>query len=1064
MKKIKPIVFFPIVGIGASAGGLEAASEFLKALPPNTGMAYILVSHLEPTHESMLSEILSQSTTMPTREVKEGMGVEPNHVYIIPPNTNMTISNGILKLISRIKTGGPQMPIDHFFLSLAKDQGNHAIGIILSGAATDGSLGLKAIKDAGGITFAQEEKSAKYSSMPHSAIATGSVDFILTPEKIAKELTRLSIHPYLNHKADKEKDLSEIFLLLKGNKNIDFSQYKQTTLNRRIDRRMLLNKLSFLEYLKLLKDNPQELEALYQDMLITVTRFFREPEKFEALKTVVFPNILKNRQQPQVPIRIWVPGCSTGEEAYSIAICLLEFLSSKLSNIPVQIFATDINEQAIKKARLGIYPQGIVSDVSPKRLERFFAKLDGNYQIIKQLRDMCTFAPHNLTVDPTFSKLDLISCCNVLIYMGQPLQQKILSMFHYALNPAGFLMLGDSETIGNSTDIFLPMDKKHKIYSRKQTATRPHLDFYTPATKEKPIAAQINSISQNLMPEKNTQSEIDKILISKYAPASVLVSDDLDILEFRGPTRRFLEHPPGHASLNLLKMAPESLLLELRRLIYKAQKGGKSARKENVLVNINGPARTISLEVLPIKNSFFLILFEEPPATLENPPLKLHSKKANREIKQLEQELSDTQKYLQSIIKEHDTTNEELKAANEEMLSSNEELQSINEELETSKEEIQSTNEELITVNEELQNRNEQLRQAGDLNLAIIETVREPLVILNGSLRVQSANSAFYKSFQVTKEQTEGILVYELGQGQWNIPKLRRLLEDILPKKTQFTNFEVEHRFPTIGHKIMLLNARQIKELKLILLAIEDVTEKREIERHQKMEQRKDEFITLASHELKTPITTIKGYTDILTKQFKKTKQVKYLPYVSKMDFQISRLTALVNELLDVSKIQTGKLDLHKEDIKIDNFIKGIVLDMQQTNERHHLSFESNTKNTMIAADKYRLSQVMVNLISNAIKYSPKSDKVAIKTKLDKDHIIVSIQDFGIGISVKDQPKIFDRFFQAQTNIRQSSFGLGLGLYISAEIIKRHKGKIWVDSVKGHGSTFYFKLPITKNP
>lgn len=1076
---------FPVVGIGASAGGLEAFSELLKNLPANTGMAYIFVSHLEPTHKSLLAEILSQITTMPLIEAKDGLKIEPNHVYIIPPNTSMTISKGILKLVTRTKISGLHLPIDHFLSSLAKDGDNRAIGIILSGAASDGSRGIKAIKEVGGITFAQDEKSAKYSSMPHYAIATGSVDFILTPSEIAKELIKISklfvsqrsAHLYPNNRQDRqthhwtpsgENGLREIFHLLHSRNGLDFSQYKQTTIKRRIERRIVLNKIESLKkYVKFLGENPAELEALYQDMLIAVTHFFRDPEKFKSLKTVVFPNLTRHRS-PRIPIRIWVPGCSTGEEAYSIVICLLEYLGSQAGRIPVQIFATDVNGNSIEKARLGFYPPSIATNVSPQRLERFFVKTEGHYQVIKPIRDMCIFALHNLIQDPPFSRLDLISCSNVLIYMEPPLQQKIMSMFHYALNPTGFLLLGNSETVGVSSELFSLTDKKSKTFSKKATATKPRLDFSYALSQQKIGGTQTtNSIKNTTTSSKqDTQSEVDRILLSKYTPAGIVVSDTMEIIEFRGPTSRYLEHPSGQASLNLLKMAPESLLLELRSLIHKAQKEEKTTRKEQVSVRVGEQLRTFTLEVVPLMpfaKPYFLVLFEEKIAQPEKALVGVSTTIQDRETQRLHQELSDTRKYLQSMIKDQDVTNEELKAANEEILSSNEELQSINEELETSKEEIQSTNEELITVNEELQNRNDQLRQARDYTQAIVGTVREPLVILNSSFRVQSANSSFYKTFQVTQEETEGNLLYELGDGQWNIPKLRTLLEGILPKSTQFEDFEVEHTFANIGHRIMRLNARQVNHLKMILLAIEDITEKKAIERHRQIEQQKDEFIAQASHELKTPITTIKGYTDILTKQFEKANQHKYLPYVSKMNFQINRLTALINELLDVSKIQAGKLSLHKEDIDIDKFIKDIATDMQQTSEKHHLTFEGNVKNKMINVDKYRLSQVIVNLIANAIKYSPKSDKVIIKTKLFKKQIIISVQDFGIGISEKDQARVFDRFFQARTHIRESSFGLGLGLYISSEIVKRHRGKIWVDSIKGKGSTFYFKLPIKGN-
>ena len=473
--KAKPLT---IVGIGASAGGLEAFTQLLRNLPASTGMAFVLVQHLDPKHESMLTQILSQRTKMPVNEVKDGMAVQPDHVYIIPPNTDMTISGGVLTLEPRAEVRGHQMPVDHFFLSLAEDQKNNAIGVILSGTASDGALGLKAIKAEGGITFAQDEKSAKYGGMPHSAAAANAADFILPPEGIAKELVRISLHPYLPAKARalqnagkavdrfllNGNELGEIFAVLKASTGVDFTHYKQATPKRRILRGMALRRIENIkDYVGYLEENPAEREALCQDILIHVTGFFRDPETFTALADQVFPEIIKNRG-PQRPVRVWVPGCSTGEEAYSLAVALVEFLGKNATNMPIQIFATDILDGAIHKARAGRYPENIASELSPERLERFFVRMDGGYEVSKSIREMCVFAKHDLTRDPPFSNLDLISCRNVLIYLRQELQRRAMAVFHYALHPAGFLLLGKSETIGRFPDLFASVDRKYKIY------------------------------------------------------------------------------------------------------------------------------------------------------------------------------------------------------------------------------------------------------------------------------------------------------------------------------------------------------------------------------------------------------------------------------------------------------------------------------------------------------------------------------------------------------------------------------------------------------------------------
>src|SRR5213083_375526 len=465
-----------VVGVGASAGGLEAFEQLLRALPDDTGLAFVLVQHLAPKHESMLSELLAKATRMPVVEVTQGMRVQGNHVYVIPPNADMSISDGMLHLSPLSPDRGLRMPIDFFLRSLADTYQSRSIGVILSGTASDGTLGMQAIKAMGGVTFAQDEQSAKYSAMPRNAIAAGNVDFILPPEAIARELKRIATHVQVFAPDDKmeaeeritsDETLNKIFLLLRNFSRVDFSFYKPGTIKRRITRRMFLRKIDKLEaYLLYLRKHRDEVEALFNDVLINVTSFFREPDSFEALKTVAFPAIMAQKG-PNLPIRIWVPGCSTGEEVYSIAIILLESLGEKAPNTQIQVFATDLSEGIISKARAGIYPESVAMDISSERLRRFFLKVENGYQINKHIRDIVVFAKQDLAKDPPFSKLDLISCRNVMIYMSHVLQRRILPLFHYALNPGGILLLGTSETVGNFNDLFETVDKKYRVYSKK---------------------------------------------------------------------------------------------------------------------------------------------------------------------------------------------------------------------------------------------------------------------------------------------------------------------------------------------------------------------------------------------------------------------------------------------------------------------------------------------------------------------------------------------------------------------------------------------------------------------
>ena len=759
---------FPIVGVGASAGGLEAFTQLLKALAPLTGMAYVLVQHLDPSHESALTELLAKATEMPVRQVIDGTPVEPNHVYVIPPNVDLIISQGILRLTARTETSGYHMPIDRFLRSLAEDQRSNAIGVILSGTASDGTLGLAAIKAEGGITFAQDEKSAKFNGMPKSAIAAGCVDFVLPPDAIARELARIRAHPYLTPSSssrtaelvpDGDPELKNILHLLRTASEVDFSDYKPATVKRRILRRMALHQIGKLkEYAQFLRHHPAEVEALHEDLLIKVTSFFRDSAAFEALKTEVFPSILKHRS-PQEPLRVWVPGCSTGEETYSQAIALLEFLGNRNPEIPVQLFGTDLSQRSIEKARAGTYPESITADVSPERLRRFFAKVEGGYRINKTIRDLCVFARQNLLQDPPFSRIDVISCRNVLIYLGPVLQKRIMPIFHYALKPRGFLMLGGAEgIIRTASDLFELMDRKHKIYCRKPTASGLQFDF---AASLYPTEAA-NLASDKEAPQRervvhllDLRKETDRILLTKYAPVAVVINDDMEVLESRGHVGLYLELAPGRASFNVLKMAREGLLFDLQAAINKAktEKEGVPVRKENVPVERDGELKDVNLEVTPFKVSsngerHFLIVFEDarPAGRAESAgtmagEAKLskagEEKRSDRQVSHLKQELVATKRYLHSIVEDKEASNEELQAANEEILSSNEELQSTNEELQTAKEELESTNEELHTVNEELHNRNFELTEANTDLVNLLGSVNIAMVMLGRDLRIR---------------------------------------------------------------------------------------------------------------------------------------------------------------------------------------------------------------------------------------------------------------------------------------------------------------------------------------
>ncbi|HXV62322.1 MAG TPA: chemotaxis protein CheB [Vicinamibacteria bacterium] len=744
----EPPGFF-IVGVGASAGGLEALGDLFASIHFD-GMAFVIVQHLAPHHESLLAELLSRSSKISVTTAADEVRVEPNHAYVIPPNTDLGIMHGVVHLIEARSGHGPRQPIDFFFRSLAEDQGSSSIGIILSGTGTDGTLGLKAIKAAGGLTFVQEPSSAKYDGMPRSALASGHADYCLAPREIAEELTRISRHPALallpkppTPAPAVQEQLGKLFFLVRSEFGNDLTSYKLSTLERRIERRMTMHKIATLrDYLKFVQSSPQELAALYKDMLITVTNFFRDHEPFEALKDRVFPRLIEERG-PNAPIRVWVPACATGEEAYSIAICLLEFLEKKGSDPRVQIFGTDIDVDSIQHARRGVYPQNIALDVSADRLNRFFVKKDNDYQVSRRVRDTVVFSNQNILKDAPFSRLDLVSCRNLLIYLQPSAQRKVLRTLHYSLNPIGFLLLGTSESVGDSPDLFSLVDRRTKLYARKPFASSGALDiaFGMPAT---PDVAQPAAATRPIV---NLQTLSDRKVLELYGPPGVIVNEHLEILHFRGHTGAYLDPMPGAASFNVLRLARPELHMELKRAINRGLSEQVRVTTE-VTFHHDGKASAVALDVVPIqepetKTRCLLVMFHELTPPKEVPVVAVDGDVAPslaplaHRIQELERELALTKEYLQDTIEEKESTNEELKSANEELQSSNEELQSTNEELETSKEEMQSTNEELTTVNDELQNRMAELSQISDDLHNVLSGTDNAVIIVGMDLRIR---------------------------------------------------------------------------------------------------------------------------------------------------------------------------------------------------------------------------------------------------------------------------------------------------------------------------------------
>ncbi len=862
----------PVVGVGASAGGLEAFTQLLTHLIPDTGFAFVLVQHLDPRHASILPKLLSAKTRMPVREAAEGDVLKPNVVLVLPADQSITVSDGVLSLSPRLESAGLHHPVDVFLRSLAMDQKSLAIAVILSGSGSDGALGVRAVKDEGGIVFAQDEKSAQHAGMPQSAIATGCVDFVLPPEGIAKELARLGGHSYVLQqpvpaaalRPREETSLSQIYTLLRNTSGIDFSQYQQTTIQRRLQRRMVLarveNQDDYLAYVLKEKD---ELGRLLNDLLIKTTRYLRDAATFVFLAQRVFPSIMKDPPTKE-PLRVWVPACSTGEEAYSLLICLLEWIERSQSRIEVQIFASDISESSISQARKGTYPENISADVSAERLGRFFIRNGLHYEIKPALRKMCVFAKHDLLRAPPFSRMDLVSCRNLLIYLGRAAQERVLSTLHYALKPDAILLLGGSEGVGEASHLFHQIDKRYKVYSKQPTAE--HFRLNHAAQKYLPVKLPRG---EERTSEVDPEGEANRITLARYSRPGVLINEDMTILQFRGDTSRYIRPSTGKASLNLVHMLREGLQLGLRSAVLKAQKQEGPVRKTGLRLVEKGHIENLSVEVVAIpsgssgKQNFLIVFLEGSEVRASKPePRRAGRGKVggeSAEISRLKRELGETKEYLKSVLEDQTINVEQLQATNEELESSNEELQSTNEELETSKEEIDATNEELNTVNAELTDRNRELTRFHEYIEAVFGTVREPLLLLDPVLRVKQANRSFYELFRVSENETVGQLVSELATERWAVTDWTQLGK-FLSRQSNSEKLYLDIEFPTIGRRHMSVNARHVQlpheEEPTILMGLEDITSSQDLAREQRrlIDQLSAPVLTLQKQIMVLPI------------------------------------------------------------------------------------------------------------------------------------------------------------------------------------------------------------------
>lgn len=989
---------FSIVGVGASAGSVEACSALFKNLPADTGLAFVVIQHPDPERENLLPASLARIAAIPVSAVNNETLVEPNHIYVVPPNSETLFSEGKLKLIPRGKTlARTDTPVDGFLRSLAEHCRHRAIGVVLSGAGSDGARGLESIKAAGGVTFAQETQSPGFAGMPHSAFAAGSADFVLPPGGIARKL--IEIAKYSCAKKDEipsgmaeippDSEFHGILTLLRDTAGVDFTHYRSGAVQRRIFRRMAIRQIVDPErYCRFLRETPGEVSLLCAEMIPRVTRFFRDPNVFAALRDQVFPKFLTGRSR-DVPVRIWVPGCASGEEVYSIAISFLEFLREAKTGLPIQIFGTDLSLMAIQKARNGFYHPRIAGDVSPERLERFFAKRDGGYRINASVRNTCVFAGHDLIGDPPWSKLDLIGCRNVSIDRDSD-RAPMLSLFHYALNPAGFLMPGAMETAARFPDLFAPVVKNSPVYAKRAEASR---------------------------------------LPQSWGAVGARIASDVGEETYT----------PGGAVFGTNGQAPRNL----------------RPRREG--------------------SRLFPVLFEPvPQASLVTPAATEPAESMPRsEFLKLEHEFIATREQLATMLDDHRQYSGETHSAQEESLSHLEEVQSFNEELETAREELQSANEELSTVNEELQTRIADLQQARDFAASIVETVREPLVVLDNALCVRKANRAFYRTFRLSERDTEGRVIFVLAQRAWDVPALQVLLEKILLEDKPFREFELEADFERSGRRTLRMSGERLDKSEMILLSIEDITARRhaETELHRAQDelrqgQKMEAIGRLAggvAHDFNNMLTAILGFSEILMENVSAGSDA----YLNAVEIWKAgeRAAALTHQLLAFSRRQV----LHPQVLSLN----GVIREMSQMLRRliaDNISLDEDLGEELgqIRADPGQMSQVILNLALNARDAMPEGGVLSIRTgNVDVEtgekvrglgpgsYVGLIVADSGSGMDPETQRHIFEPFYT--TKPRGSGTGLGLATVFG--IVEQSGGKIQFASQAGHGTTFWVDFP-----
>ena len=1078
-----------VVGIGASAGGLEALERFFKAVPDHSGLAYVVIQHLSPDFKSLMDELLGRHTRLPIHRVEDGMVVEADHIYLLPPKKEMIISAGRLLLTDKDPSRDLSLPIDHFFRSLAQDAGRCAVAIVLSGTGSDGSRGIRDVHEAGGLVLAQSVETAKFDGMPRSAVDTGVVDYVLSPDEMPDTLIRHVAHrcsaaPRLVRSDLKGVDL--IFKLLRDEYGIDFSYYKPNTVGRRIERRQTLGHIPDLEaYVELLRNDPTELNALYRDLLIGVTRFFRDQQAFERIEMEVLPALLAHKQSNE-ELRIWVAGCATGEEAYSLAILVDEKLRSMGRTPNVKIFATDVHRASLEFASAGVYSEEALGDVQPTRLQRYFQRVAHGYQVHNDLRQMIVFAVHNIIKDAPFTKLDLITCRNLLIYFQPPIQKKVLSLFHFGLKTGGVLFLGPSENPGELVGEFEDLDPHWKIYRKRRDVRLPSdMRLALPAS-----TGQLRTVSPSSAQgvDASLLSAYDRLL-EEYMPPGLLVTERRQLVHAFGESSRFLAMRPGRATSDVLDLLSSDLKLPLAGALQRAAKDRKPVVYSGVPIKTDRGEERLKITVEPILNrndnlTHLLIKLESsnavsPPAE----PTNIAAEQASRDfVSSLESELHYTRENLQATVEELETSNEEMQATNEELVASNEELQSTNEEL-------HSVNEELYTVNAEYQKKIAELTELTDDMDNLLRSTDIGTIFLDRNLCIRKFTPQIGRAFDLLPQDV-GRRIDSFSHNIRDVglmDDLTRVLETGVPVERDVQDRHGGWLFLRIlpysshsslaGIVLTLIDISTLKRAEEKLRRAAAELEKSNAELQASIEQRKsaeeearhgvelrDRFLSMLSHELRNPLGAILNAARLLDCEGL-DEESRRLAYGA-IQRQSQQMARLLDDLLDVSRITRNKIEIRKQIVDLRSTARDAVeaVNAQAAARDHRLNIDLPASPLYVEGDPARLQQIQVNLLNNAIKYTHGGGEIWLSLVREGDEAVLRVRDTGIGIAAEQREKIFDLFVQLNGAADHSDGGMGVGLTLVRTLMALHNGTITVHSDgPGRGAEFEARFPLARS-